>query len=381
VRAGTGCLAVVDYHKKIQAVGRVSELRELVDTAEDLRNRDQWELVGVAHNNLMRGTTTDGQEPRAEVALGQTPPGAPDLREPQAGSLAGGRGHGDEPEIDGEIASNDGNQRRPSAGPYEPGRGEASDVPVPAQRIGNQPSQPGIVQRRHVHSIATRVHAPRGGDGLVEPVRVAVGDLQHDRQQLLHPGLATGARRFKPGPGNLEHGSRIAVQKRGALPGGGVRWHQSEHGRSRAPDRQSVHRAAVAEREVPGRVPERRPRRVGNRTRAGMMVQGLQTDPDAPGTGLRDARAVVHGSRRVRSEAVEAMTTQGRKRRAGRVQFSGHPHRAPSELDAAERLRELPKHRARNPFQPQSQTRKYTLISVISGPTIRAQRRLTTQQP
>jgi hypothetical protein len=64
------------------------------------------------------------------------------------------------------------------------------------------------------------------------------------------------------------------------------------------------------------------------------------------------------------------MTTPGRHCRASRVQFSGRPSGAPSELDAAENLWNLPGHQAAISFQTQSQTRKYNLFSVISGPTI-----------
>ena len=50
--------------------------------------------------------------------------------------------------------------------------------------------------------------------------------------------------------------------------------------------------------------------------------------------------------------------------------YSGRPYGAPSELDAAESLWDLPRHQAATSFQTQSETRKYNLFSVISGPTI-----------
>jgi hypothetical protein len=64
------------------------------------------------------------------------------------------------------------------------------------------------------------------------------------------------------------------------------------------------------------------------------------------------------------------MTTSRRHRRVSRVQFSGRSYGAPYELDAAERLWNLLEHRTISPPQLRTQTRKYNLISVISGPTI-----------
>jgi len=66
------------------------------------------------------------------------------------------------------------------------------------------------------------------------------------------------------------------------------------------------------------------------------------------------------------------MTTPGRHCRASRVQFSGRPSGIPSELDVAESLWQLPAHQATIVFPPRSRTRKYNLISMISGPTIGA---------
>src|SRR5277367_2894049 len=123
-------------------------------------------------------------EPAAVARARRTVPEVAVLRQPQDGRRVK-RGPPSRPSADAHF----GNRSSLSqAAPESPGAGPP-DLPVPVARRCDQAAQPGLEHRYYLHSDAWRVSLPGRRDGLVQPLRAELGDLQYHGDWLL-PGCA-----------------------------------------------------------------------------------------------------------------------------------------------------------------------------------------------
>ena len=108
--------------------------------------------------------------------------------------------------------------------------------------------------------------------------------------------------------GDLQQRSREPVHGHGVHVAIGIARHSDQHGWPRPSDRQRVHRAAVAEREVRGSVPARLHRRLARRSLAGRVLPLLQRRANPPGAGLPHAGGGLSRSRLKRRAAAGRKT-------------------------------------------------------------------------
>ena len=95
--------------------------------------------------------------------------------------------------------------------------------------------------------------------------------------------------------GDLQHRSRDAVHQPGFHRRAGVAGHRHQHGRPPAGVGQRVHRAAVVEREIRGRVPAGLRDGAGTRIGTAKLLRVLQPTAAAPGLGESHAVGGVLG--------------------------------------------------------------------------------------
>src|SRR6266513_519065 len=78
------------------------------------------------------------------------------------------RGECGEPGVDGDRSDL-------PEGFEQPSWGRPPDLPLSAERIGDQRTGPGVVQRHHVYPGTAGIFVFSGGDGLVESLRAGLG--------------------------------------------------------------------------------------------------------------------------------------------------------------------------------------------------------------
>src|SRR3984885_147029 len=126
----------------------------------------------------------------------------------------------------------------------EPSSARPPSVPLPAARRGNPPAQPRLEHRYYLPSDAWRLSLSGRGDGLVQPLRAQLGNLQYEGNRFLSGGAGRRVW-FRPAR-NLELRSGLAVHLSRLFGSPEKPWHLDQHGRPRARARQCFHRAAVA---------------------------------------------------------------------------------------------------------------------------------------
>ena len=251
---------------------------------------------------LLRTGGGDGGESGVDAAFGRVAPGASGVWEPAvAGVIATGRSGG-QPQAGGALAPGDGSGSALSAPVLESSGGGASDLPLPVKRAGNQRSESGVVQRHHVCADGGWVHVFGGRDGLVESLCAGVGVVQQSGQRVLHSGLDPGAG-GRRNPADRQHRSRLSVHQRGVSGGSGIGRGGCEHGWPRALDRQSVHRAVMAQCETGRHLPAGLRGWADGAAGTGALVRGLQLPAAASGLGLCDAGGLVSCAGILRSQA------------------------------------------------------------------------------
>ena len=75
---------------------------------------------------------------------------------------------------------------------HEPAANRARKVPVFTGRNEDLRAMRGVEFGHHVHSHAARIHVPRCGDGLVQPLRDRVGPFQQYGKRVLRCGAREG---------------------------------------------------------------------------------------------------------------------------------------------------------------------------------------------
>ena len=108
--------------------------------------------------------------------------------------------------------------------------------------------------------------------------------------------------------GDLQQRSRKSVHGRGLHVAIGIAWRGDQHGWPRPSDRQRVHRAAVAEREVRGGVPARLHGRLARRSIAGRVLPPVRRGENSPGARLPHAGRSLSRSRLKRRAAAGRKT-------------------------------------------------------------------------
>ena len=115
---------------------------------------------------------------------------------------------------------------------------------------GHRAAQSGVGDRYNVHSPARRFCILGGHHGLVQSIRVGLGNIGDIGSQLLHLGVGLGVEAGLSG--NLQLRSRITIHERGVYrPAQGSRY-SDQHGRTGACDGQHLRRTLMANGEIRG---------------------------------------------------------------------------------------------------------------------------------
>ena len=142
--------------------------------------------------------------------------------------------------------------RRPNTS--KPNPGHKVCLSVLAQGAGDQPGQPGVGHRHHLHTHGSGFPLLGGHHGLAQPLRAGLAAVQHPGGRLLCCGSGRG----------LEQGSATDLQHRPGQPVHQRGLHQhaagarrsSEHGRQGPVHGQRLRGTAVAQHRVRGGVSE-----------------------------------------------------------------------------------------------------------------------------
>ena len=162
--------------------------------------------------------------------------------------VASGVGLASEREASGSADGGDGITGGGTGASYKPTSPGASDLSVPVERDDDHGAGRGVVRRHNVLAYAAGFSVPGGGDGLVQPVCVGVGVVEHAGGRFLPGCIGAVAGGWETW--DLQHGPGIPVHQRGfhRLPGGC--WRAGEYDRARSGDGQPVCGAAVEDSEV-----------------------------------------------------------------------------------------------------------------------------------
>ena len=199
---------------------------------------------------LLRAVSGNRSQPGPDASAGRVASGTPGVwQSPAERAVEATRPGGQSQAGETTVAVDGYRGDLPTAAGHSAGR-RARDLPVPAQGIGDQWTEPGLVQRHHVYPDGVWVYVFGGGDGLVEPLCVGVGVEQHDGNGVLHSSVGASADARGASTADFQHRSGTAVHQSRVHRCGAIGRSGSEHGWSRALDGQPVHRAAVAQREV-----------------------------------------------------------------------------------------------------------------------------------
>ena len=267
----------LDYLKKVPATGTMNELRELVDAKEPMSIRDQCGLLGLVRSAYYY----EGRPERAENLELMRRLDELHLEHPVYGS----RKLAKVLEQEGRVV----NRKRvvrllrlmgieaihPKTKTSAPGAGHRI---CPYLLKGLEIKGPDEVWCADI----TYIPLQQGFMYLVAVMDwwsrcVLAWEISNTAgKRLLRARLGAGAGPRAAHPGHLKHGPGIAVHQRGVHRGGRIHGSGGEHGRTRAVDRQPVHRAAVAQREIRGRVLAGLSGRTGAGLRPGQVVCGLQ---------------------------------------------------------------------------------------------------------
>jgi type IV secretion system protein TrbL len=162
------------------------------------------------------------------------------------------------------------------------GPGIATGLVSGAPQLGAGATAGTVLGAGHnLHPDGARLGVPGGGAGLGESPRAGAPGVDHDGGGLLRRGLARGG-----GPlgsaADRQHRPGKPVQQRRLRGRGEEHRRAPEHGRPWLLARQRVRRAAVAQREVRGRVPEGLRRRQRSTAQSCRVLRLLQRAPAAP---------------------------------------------------------------------------------------------------
>src|SRR5262252_231818 len=228
---------------------------------------------------LLPAAAGECREPAPAPPARPTLPKASVFRKPQNGRRVGG-----EPQAHPTADAHPGHRSPLSQTELEPSCAGSPDLPVPASRCGNPPTQPRLEHRYYLHSDAWRFSLSGCGDGLVQPVRAQLGTLQYDGNRFL-PRRVGCRVSFRPAR-NLELRSGLAVH-RSRLPGSApAARHRHQHGWTRACVGQRLHRTTVALAEIRTDLSRRLHQRPGSVHGTGKLLPLLQPPASAPGARL-----------------------------------------------------------------------------------------------
>jgi len=120
----------------------------------------------------------------------------------------------------------------------ESGRAGTQDLSLPAAWRPDREVEPSLEHRHHLHSPATWICLPGGGDGLVQPICSVLGNLGHDGDKFLHSGAGLGAAARQAG--DIQLGSGRAVHESRFHKTAFGRKHPNQHGWPRPGFRQGL---------------------------------------------------------------------------------------------------------------------------------------------
>ena len=141
-----------------------------------------------AQQSVLRADRRDGRESGADEADRQAVSANAVLRQPQDGA---GTGHQSQACSATDAVDGLGGRGR-QATHHATGR-RTQDLPVFAAESGDHATRPGVGQRHHLHSVATRLFVPDGGDGLVQSLRVGLAVVEHAGRKILPGSTRRGA--------------------------------------------------------------------------------------------------------------------------------------------------------------------------------------------
>ena len=135
---------------------------------------------------------------------------------------------------------------------HEPAGGRTPGLSIPAVEPGDRAARASVVRGHHLPSAATGIPARGGGDGLIQPGGAELEVAELAEHGFLPAGGRGGAGTVRSA-GDLPQrpGLPVHVAAVRGLLGGSLR--AGFDGRPGPPDRQRVHRTAVAVAKVRGR--------------------------------------------------------------------------------------------------------------------------------
>jgi len=214
-----------------------------------------------------------------------------------------GHGFGRQPQADSASDAADGHRSDLQQATDHTSSIEPQNIPVFTAKYDDYAARPGLEHRHHIRSHVSRFSLPGCGHGLVQPLRAIMATVEHARRRIL-PGGAGGSPRPRPS-GNFQQRSGQPVHGRVVHLAAGELRHIDQYGRPRPGNRQRVYRAAVANSEIRGGVPEGLFHGMGGGSFAGKLLSVLLPRANTPiarlphaGGGLSNALAVVEHRRR-----------------------------------------------------------------------------------
>ena len=118
------------------------------------------------------------REPSTDAPDRRAVPEAAVLRVSAHDPVAAGEGVEGEREAGGAVDAADGAAGHVAGPTYQSAASWAGDLPLPAEGLGNQGSERGVVRRHHLRAAAARFPVPGGDHGLVQPLCGGVGVVE-----------------------------------------------------------------------------------------------------------------------------------------------------------------------------------------------------------
>jgi len=208
----------------------------------------------IASKLLQQANRDKRVKPGADACSGRDIHGDAVLRDTaDDGGIAGERIRR-KPQENSAVVAVDGTMRDISEAQFEQKRFWTQDISVFVERNGDRATEPCMVNGHNVYTVASWFRVSGSGDGLVQPIRVVMGDVCYDGDGVLCIGAGMGVETREAG--NLQFRSGFAVYERGFYGETGGAWDTNQHGWTRAGVRQHIYRKAMENGEVRGCVSE-----------------------------------------------------------------------------------------------------------------------------
>jgi len=244
----------------------------------------------VAFDVLLRCCRRKRREPAVDASYRRAVFKGTIFRQPQDGGSAGLQ-----PQANPTADATDGAPSNISPETDHLAGGWAQDIPLFTAKCSDYSSGPRMEHGHHLHPHAAWFSVPGRRDGLVQSLRAFLATVEHAGRNVL-PGSVGRSVGAWP-TGDFQHRSREPIHSDDVHESAGVMWHSDQHGRPRPGDRQRIHRASVAEREVRGSLLEELRDGVGGGRLVGELLPFLLPRSRTPVARLPDAGRSLFGDR------------------------------------------------------------------------------------